>query len=116
MGRKEYSSWFRWTEERLRFLYENFASNSNQSIADALGCKKKCVIDKAHKLRLKKDNDYLVMAHAHAGIRYGIKGCNLSEDALSRRKQTRQKTVHIEKIRLKYGIHQRTNLKLKNIY
>ena len=100
----------------MRFLYENFARNSNQSIADALGCKKKCVIDKAHKLRLKKDNDYLVMAHAHAGIRYGIKGCNLSEEAKSRREHSRRNTVQIEKIRLKYGLHQKTKLKLKNIY
>lgn len=98
MGRKDYSSWFRWTEERLRYLFENFAKSSNQSIADALGCKKKCVIDKAHKLKLKKDEDYLVLAHADAGIRYGIKGCNLSEDALKRRKLTRylmiQKQLH----------------------
>ncbi len=117
MGRKEYSSWFRWTEERLRFLYENFARNSNQSIADALGCDKQCVTNKAHSLRMRKDKAYSDMVHTETSKPYRYKkGHVIPEDVRKRRDTTRAELVRIERIRLKYGLSQRTKIKLTNIY
>lgn len=50
---------FRWNEESIQLLTELFPTNSNASIAKKLGSSKAAVAQKASKLGLKKDIEYI---------------------------------------------------------
>lgn len=117
MSRKDYTTWFRWTDERLQYLREHYSNESNQSIADALGCDKQCVTNKAHSLRMRKDKAYSDMVHTETSKPYRYKkGHVIQEDERKRRDATRAELVRVERIRLKYGLSQRTKIRLTNIY
>jgi len=119
MSRYDSSTWFRWTEERLCYLCEHYPTETNKSIADALGCSVSKVENKRRKLGLKKNKVWLSALHSKnliPGQYKPEKGRKLTAETRAKISDTRRKLFKIERIRLKYGLWQRTKLKITNIY
>lgn len=49
---------FEWTEEKLRYLEEHFATDTANDIAEVVGCSDSTVLNKARKLGLEKSPDF----------------------------------------------------------
>ena len=131
-----------WSDERIDYLMENFATKFNKDLATVLSCNWRTVIRKARELGLEKEPGFLdkkrpqiiklqigsQQPNPHKGEKgwqvpggevYHFKPGNVpatktDPKVAEKARVNRNATIRRERIRIKYGLPQRTKLKLKN--
>jgi len=104
-----------WDVERIRYLVENYATTDNKTLADNIGKSVAAINKKASLLGLKKAKSYLCDLRIHNLKPFG-KDRVLTKEEVEKIHTRRRESIRIDKIRLKYGLPQRTKIKLTNIY
>lgn len=132
-----------WTTTMIDKMIAEFPIRFAEDLAKEFGVGKSTIIRKARELKLEKEPEFLskrkyaISALAQAakapnpmkGIRgwsvpngeaYRFKKGNISPmgdlEIRERSRKSRNKTIKSEKLRIKYGLEQKTKLKLVNIY
>lgn len=129
-----------WTPEMITKLEAEFPYRFSRDIGNDLGLSIRTIIRKARELNLKKQDGFLDINRKEITKRATIarpenptkgdssfripggekhqfkKGERRYEIDYEKATKTRNETIKKEKMRLKYGLPQQTNLKLVNIY
>lgn len=129
-----------WTEEMIQKLQEEFSYRFSRDIGNEMGISIRSVIRKARELGLEKQPGFLENNRSEISKRanenkppnpnkgnkeFRIPGGEKFRFVPGQKRppvdygqitRKRNETIHKEKIRLKYGLPQKTKLKLKNIY
>lgn len=133
-----------WTDEMIKIMKKEFPVNFNKEIAKKFGIGWRSVVRKARELGIKKEPLFLekrrrtitqmAVEALPPNNNKGNKGWSVPNAHLNLFKKgnippnkripgltelihkKRNKTIRLEKLRLKYGLNQKTKLKLTNIY
>jgi len=129
-----------WTNKMLRTLQNNFSTVFNRELAQMIGVSMRSLIRKARELDLQKEEGFLdknrtdicklAKSAKKPNPMKGVKGwCVPGGESYRFAKgkpppivnyeklhEKRNQTIAKEKMRIKYGLPQKTKLKLKNIY
>jgi len=130
----------KWSDEDIQYLKDHFATTWNKVLAEHFGLGWRTIVRKARELGLEKsetfrDNiDFTSFMKGNKPWNKGMKGKVLSPGCEktwfqkgnksimadpkihAAAQAVRNETIRKEKLRLKYGIPQKTKLNLKNIY
>lgn len=104
------------TEEQILFIRRNFSDMRNQDIADALGVSKSAVSRVQKKYHLRKSPEQMLKMLTKAGkvaaeLR-GNKAPKMTPEMIAKRVETYKRTFHEEKVRWKWGLLQRTRIRV----
>ena len=104
------------TEEQILFIRKNFANMRNQDIADALGISKSAVSRVQKKYHLLKSPEQRIKLLTKAGkiaaMKRGNKPPKVTPEIIAKRVETYKKTFREEKVRWKWGLLQRTKIRV----
>lgn len=140
-SKRNYRAKIEWSNDRLEYLKENFATKFNKDLAAALGCGWRTVIRKARELGLEKEPGFLdkkrpeivrlQIGSQKPNTMKGVKGWSVpggeayqfkpgnvpatkrNPKVAEKARITRNATIRSERRRLKFGLPQVTKLKLK---
>lgn len=104
------------TEEQVLFVRKNFSDMTNQALADAIGVSKSAVSSIQARYHLTKSpghvNAMAVKAGKASNVARGGKTLNLTPEVIARRVASYRKTFREEQVRRRWGLKQRTKMKV----
>ena len=104
------------TEEQILFIRKNFADMRNQDIADALGVSKSAVSNIQKRFHLRKSPEQkrrmLVLAGKASAVARDNRPLNITPEVIAKRVESYKKTFREEQVRRKWGLLQRTKIKV----
>ena len=96
------------SEEQIAYLKENYHNTSNEELAEAIGCSIHTIKSRRTKLGLRKDDDFLSRLYSEVATRCeSYKRINTPE-AYAKRAKTRKALYDCERVRIKWGLEQKT--------
>lgn len=105
------------TEEQVLFIRRNFADMRNQDIADAVGVSKSTVSKVQREFHLRKSPEQRLKMLAKAGKASaearGGQHPDITPDVIARRVASYKRTFREELIRVKWGLEQRTKIRVR---
>ena len=102
------------SKEDIRTLVEMYPDHSDSEIAEALGISICTVKSRRTKMGLRKSKEYLSRINRERAIRCGNADRLNTPEAIARRVQTMGDTIRADKMRLKWGMEQRTKRHFRN--
>lgn len=105
------------TSEQLQFVIEHFANMTNYELCDATGLSRTTICRIQFKYKLRKSAEHYHNMGVRAGKASdkarGGKWPGMCQEVIDRRAATYRKTFQTEDLRYRWGLEQRTKIRLK---
>ena len=107
----------RLTDEQLNYVLDNFADMTNTELAKTIGVSRSCICNIQQRHQLKKSQEHYHLMGVKAGKASdkarGGKWPGMCQEVIDKRAATYNATRKSEEIRYKWGLPQKTKIKLR---
>lgn len=107
----------RLTSKQLNYVLDNFADMTNPELAEAIGVSRSCICNIQQRYNLKKSKEHYHLMGVRAGKASdkarGGKWPGMCQEVIDKRAATYNATRKSEEIRYKWGLPQKTKIRLR---